>query len=636
MLQRSYASQLEDTAVFPTCDEETCHLFRDLLDDGDTEKIRVVCRTSFLPPAMRLEIWANLLAVHRKSGDVGKWDDAFNLPNQALIHEECAKARPKLVGFGESRVVRLEELCTLYCKRRGVHYLSGLAYLLAPFIWLDAPLGLAFNLSYALIERYCPIYSNEDITLRGGFAALRLLLTYHNPKLAHFLNQRRVSPTVYSHSWLLTLLARNGRMTETVLWWDWLFCAPSSLLVYFVSLDILLQHEDAIYEASNTVSDDCEELLAFVASLPLHCSTLNTETIEDVMVWRGRVDGLLQKTPLSFILEMQSLLAAPDIDSGDFNHGMDAVEYSLCEALEKALVLNVSVEDVITRLHLHGASWKWVAHAEDDHSGIAVKYLLLDIRSEDEYASCHLPTALSFPMDRLLQDPERMEAEIRSFPLLEGTHFVVVGSTAALTDTDLMLAQLLQARVPYVSHLRGGMERVHQLAEEGKLELVEHHPDKCGYCSPSPKVSRQQGRGIKEEEKLKDARYVTSVIHEDVPVVQRLSRRDLQEKGHVIFNCQDGYYVALSQHNLLLLDSEGTLQWAAAKSALQTLRPSTVRPDALCILPISGDTTNRSPTRHKKEGKESVGDAWKILVMSSVAEAQRLMTAAEMSFLEDE
>lgn len=86
--------------------------------------------------------------------------------------------------------------------------------MLAPFVYLQQQCGLELSVSYncfsAFIWRYLTtFYQDEDfLTLQIALTFLQLLLKYHDPELALYLESNSVTPEIYSIPWFLTFFAK--------------------------------------------------------------------------------------------------------------------------------------------------------------------------------------------------------------------------------------------------------------------------------------------------------------------------------------------------------------------------------------------------------------------------------------------
>lgn len=60
--------------------------------------------------------------------------------------------------------------------------------------------GEAYNCFYAMLDKYIPYSSAHANKL--PYRVFRLLLQYHDPQLAHFLDTMRVDPHLYVYNWV--------------------------------------------------------------------------------------------------------------------------------------------------------------------------------------------------------------------------------------------------------------------------------------------------------------------------------------------------------------------------------------------------------------------------------------------------
>jgi hypothetical protein len=148
--------------------------------------------TPLFSASHRADVWRVLLGVHNKDDQrMAEWDRSLTLPNQSVIAMDCHRTRANDPSLQGSDRVRLEAILTFYCKSRGVTYKQGLNEVLCPLLvcMRSSSDSSLFNCLYALVAKFLPsIFADAQFeSLRCLFRHFRILLSYHDPILAHYI-----------------------------------------------------------------------------------------------------------------------------------------------------------------------------------------------------------------------------------------------------------------------------------------------------------------------------------------------------------------------------------------------------------------------------------------------------------------
>jgi hypothetical protein len=502
--------------------------------------------TSILTDDLRVSAWRAFLGLPllrpAVGGDAAEADlnarirsVPLDLPNQRVVTVDAERTRPDVPSFRTpDNQRRIQTLLTYYCKEgyamgaaagaashapppsspispspssspppllpssppspKPVSYRQGLNELLAPFLMLappppSPPLSDADVMSVfsALVSRFAPriFASTSDsdfVSLQCTLRLLSLLLQYHDPQLATFLEQFQCVPELFATPWILTLFARGLPRAELFALWDFLLSAsrrPGPGILLALSVAFLVSHRAAIMRT------DVRGTMA--AELPITMSRLTFTSVAHVRRVCAHALELWAQTPLSFRRLVSNVSfsggpgaagGAPSASSSSSSSTSSSssspspaagsggepipVSPALLSRLEKRMCVKISVEEVLLGAGSRFAATPEVQAAlqrskaalaaaqsgeglplpavgdDPDASGYALltregvwdippRFFLIDVRSREEYEyGGHLPTAFHVSPE-LLQDPEQLEAVMAGFAGLKGVHFAILG-----------------------------------------------------------------------------------------------------------------------------------------------------------------------------------------------------------------
>jgi len=141
-----------------------------------------------------------------------------------------------------------------------------------------------------------------------AFRMFQLLLKYHDPQLALFLESHDFVPELYTPAWLLTLYCRALPMDMALGVWDMLLAADDPAFAFFVGIGLLLEHKDKI-------------LMTEAALIPEIISKATFKTSTDFRRTIQLSWTLYRKTPRCFL----RLLRLCCVGSTDLTPSPDAV-----------------------------------------------------------------------------------------------------------------------------------------------------------------------------------------------------------------------------------------------------------------------------------------------------------------------
>ncbi|XP_014663249.1 PREDICTED: TBC1 domain family member 23-like [Priapulus caudatus] len=403
------------------------------------------------------------------------------MPEQKDLRADCEIFVEKLGNDEDERVALvsdLESVLTLYCKSRELIYRTdnGWLEILQPLIALKMPKSELYNCFCAIMSKYIP----RDCAKDGKpFHLFRLLLLYHDPELCSFLDTKKITPDVYSQSWLRSLFAAHCDLEVTLVMWDVYLQAADPFLVFFLALVIIINaKEQLLAMAEESRSQISENLATFPCAL-------EAEDIEDFC---SLAQYYASKTPQSFRRDYQNLYKVSD----------EYVEDGMSAYVKQALCLPVSVHELLQ-----------TTSQPDD----GVRYFIVDCRPAEQYNSGHLPTAFHLDANLMLQEPGEFASAVNALfasqkqaiaagSVAGGEHLCFMGSGREEEDqyVHMVVANFLQRKKQYVSLARGGYAVLHSvLGDDVSYTLADHSPRHCIVCNPDAELNGRDFSDAAEE-----------------------------------------------------------------------------------------------------------------------------------------
>uniref|UniRef100_UPI00358FE640 TBC1 domain family member 23 isoform X2 n=1 Tax=Myxine glutinosa TaxID=7769 RepID=UPI00358FE640 len=290
---------------------------------------------------------------------------------------------------------------------------------------------------HALCLRFRPRNSVKAQSL------LQLLLQYHEPCLSCFLNSHRVSLS-FTQPWFGTVFADCVPGPTLLLLWDWLFQQGDAYLLLFLALVLIVNAKDVVMLMEKPTQTKITKVLSSLAS------ELRLEDVEDFVSLALHYVSL---TPVSFRSDSQW----EGVFGRGVGLGMDAEE-------DNGLCLPVGVAEIV----------------QSFRSFVGVSLLVVDCRTEKEYKSSHLVSALHLDAQLIYSSVVEFAAAAsvvfhkRHDPAEEAWrgqrsfvgphHLCLLGSGRRQEEPTLNMvaAHFLQKNTEYVSVARGGYKAVLQ------------------------------------------------------------------------------------------------------------------------------------------------------------------------------
>ncbi|XP_065158187.1 TBC1 domain family member 23 isoform X2 [Atheta coriaria] len=456
-------------------DDDNINWVQDLenavLEECSASDIFCICKGKPLPERLRSEVWQICLDVSDKGNQIELFNEIYDLPNQAVLHEDCTNFVATLGNDDNEKpsiTSELESILTYYCKSRNLTYKhdNGWIELLLPLITLREDKSTMYNLFEGIRDTYIPQGSQKD---GNAFHIMRLLLQYHDPELCSFLDTKKITPELYCLTWFQSLFAATCNLTATITMWDYYFQQSDPFFIFFLSLIMVINAREQIMSMKEEGKD---KLINILSGMP---SGLEAEDVADFC---SLAQYYCLKTPTSFRTELMQPLY------GGSNAGAQSVSQALC--------LPVSVDELV------GNAFNRAMGGGQD----GVRFFLVDCRPIEQYNSGHLPTAFHLDCNLMLQEPSAFQTAVQGLLMSQrqalainsnaaGEHLCFLGSGRNEEDqyTNMVVASFLQKNTKYVSLLTGGFTALHDAFDYERC-LQDHNAYQCIVCLPRLGISK--------------------------------------------------------------------------------------------------------------------------------------------------
>lgn len=407
----------------------------------------VTCRSlGGVPPELRARVWQELLGVARSERlflDQSILRVEEDLENQRVISADACRTRGKDPLFKQQETVELvAKILTYYCKCRNIRYKQGMNEVLAPFLLLerDPPLpeSVVFQLFYAMIDKFLPhVFADREFkSLQCSFQLYRLLMLYHDPELAQYLDQHDMIPELYVTPWFMTLFARNLSAELVFCLWDFFLLEEDPFLLHFVAYALVAANRRHILEAD-------------IATLPQVLSRLTFSSREELERICVEALALSETTPRSFKRDLyavcyggfsnetlpflQHLYAASSLQvypeelvRNLMNRITNKKNSPHKMRMAMAQSSNADGDDTSLNPLLSPSSRQSSFSYEREASSSSVFFIVLDCRPLEQYQECHL--SLSYHIDpEIVASPDALAVLMKGFARMKGCHFCFVG-----------------------------------------------------------------------------------------------------------------------------------------------------------------------------------------------------------------
>ncbi|ESP04792.1 hypothetical protein LOTGIDRAFT_229906 [Lottia gigantea] len=437
---------------------------------------RNICKGRPVPEHLRAEIWQICLNVEGKADSISSFDGFFDMAEQSLLRSDCTALVDKLGNDEEDKVSvvsDLESIITFYCKSRNVKYSTNNGWLdiLQPLLSLKLSKAELYNCFYAIVAKYIP----QDCVKNGKpFHLFRLLLQYHDPEIASYLDTKRITPDSYIKNWFTSLFASACDLKVITKMWDVYFQHSDPFLIFFMSLVILVNARDIIL-----LSDESKPNL--IETMSMFPSGLEADDIEDFC---ALAQYYYNKTPQSFKWDYQSILFGNKLIQG---------KSSLVDQASQALCLPVSISELLE------ANQQAVTEE-------SVRYFVVDCRPAEQYNNGHLSTAFHLDANLMLQNPVEFNTAVHALfaaqqmaiaagSVAGGEHLCFMGSGREEEDqyVFMVIAHFLQKGHQYICSCQGGFAALHEkLKDNLSNEIADHNAKRCIVCNPDSTSSTSE------------------------------------------------------------------------------------------------------------------------------------------------
>ena len=205
---------------------------------------------------LRCSVWCLLLLGTSDTsiveGDVFNPNEDQSCMEQQVLDADLKRTRAELENF-RTEIWQNRLRCTMqhFCVTHGVQYKQGMNEICAPFIWLQPPPScgsVSFALFEAFLFRYLERYFclDDSSFLFKAFRLFHILLVYHDPELALFLQNKEIPPELYAPQWFLTVYSRALPLTHVLHLWDMVVAVDDPAFIFYIGLALMCRYRDKL------------------------------------------------------------------------------------------------------------------------------------------------------------------------------------------------------------------------------------------------------------------------------------------------------------------------------------------------------------------------------------------------------
>ncbi|KAI9320918.1 rab-GTPase-TBC domain-containing protein [Dichotomocladium elegans] len=398
-------------------------LFAELLRQYPASRKEIIYHAKIdIPPAMRGKVWAAILGVQgdleHEYSKIDKYNDAVTDRQIDVDVPRCHQYNQLLASsVGHEKLRRLLKAWVSSNKRKDWVYWQGLDSLCAPFLALNFnDEAVAFECLQKFIHKFLTNFFVKDSkpVLDDYFAVFRHLLSYHDPELSAHFDAISFEPHLYAIRWFFTLFTHVFALDKVYYLWDKFVVGPPSLPL-FVGVAILQQFR--------------EDLLKYEFN---GCISLFSENFPKIDIEKciQAAMGMCKVTPPSIVALQPSSAASEEPK----------------DWWEKALPIEIRKQELAPRIAMR------------DYPTISPYTLILDIRSEQEFANGHITSSMNMQASKL-------QTYANILKKLNRKYHVIVGPEGEET-TDFAAALVRKYRLSRIAVINGGIDAVKSYYEK--------------------------------------------------------------------------------------------------------------------------------------------------------------------------
>ncbi|KAI1278463.1 TBC1 domain family member 23 [Halotydeus destructor] len=452
-----------------------------LMTECDLPMLQKICSQKSIPPKLRPEFWQACLGVKDKEVTL---DDRFDLEEQEVIKASCQQLLEKIGRSQDDELLeQTESILTTFSKSTGLRFTpsNGWVEVLSPLLELQLSSTELYNCFAKIVQSYIPrcfslsIEEDDNDKVLSGqpYHLLRLLLLYHEPELLSYLDTKRIMPEVYANTWFRSLFAYHCDVKVSQALWDIYFQTADPFLVFYLSLVMLVNVKETIFEMETANKED---IIKIIKTVP---ESLDIDDVDDMFYLVAK--HYTAKTPSS-IREFHPLI--------------------FTSSKNDPCVIN---RNLATSLCLPVPVWDLLPTAKN-----GVRYFVIDCRPAEQYNYGHLSTAFHLDCNLMLNDRNAFEMAVEGLLAVQqqaieansvagGHHICFMGSGRNEEDqfTYMVISWFLQKNYKFISLAEGGYSSLHEMVmRNDQLDkyIVDHDGRHCVACTESVPNSRSHLR----------------------------------------------------------------------------------------------------------------------------------------------
>ncbi|XP_034939004.1 TBC1 domain family member 23-like [Chelonus insularis] len=476
---------------------------------------------------LKLRIWDIYLDDSEEAQKLIYATNLFDLPEQSAIEEDCRRIIDALQieeEDQESVLLNLKVIITIYCKSEGLKYKPDNG-------WIEL-LGVLILKGFSRFETYNLFKNMRDIyvpNIEAHGYLLRLLLLYHNPELCLFFDRNNVCLINSTHVWTNTLFAGVCNIPVATLIWDYIYNFEDTFFISFLCLAMIIT-----FSEENKI---------------MHVQSKQKKIETDIEAFPSSID---EKQIMEFLkLAASYELRTPSFFKQKYYPFIFGKRQDLDNELTD-LCLPVSAQEVMRNV--------FVTSPVDEPK--AIKFFVADCRPLEQFNNGHLPVGYFIDCDsifeldapdyvNILKKSQKFKDMFKSneedYPLSK--HVTIMGN-GFLEDNEcvqVIIKDLLQSYIPYVSIIIGGYQAVHNYFREHVGQyLIDHNNRSCLACILNTSM---------EEEKDQLVELMETEKEEEPLGLSNRIRTNLTQRGREV-NEKIMRWIRINPHLHKSLDSE--------------------------------------------------------------------------------
>lgn len=179
----------------------------------------------------------------------------LDLENQSVISLDIDRTRNSIKHLK----TKAEKMLTLFWKSHNIKYKQGMNEIISLFLLSQESNRVEDYECYNIFTRFMHIflptfYNDVDfLSLQWSLGLFELLLKYHDPEVALYLQRWKVSCDIYAFNWFMTLFASKLPLHLSYLLWDFIIQEGDWMMIFYISIAFFIFHRQEILMAEEFI-----------------------------------------------------------------------------------------------------------------------------------------------------------------------------------------------------------------------------------------------------------------------------------------------------------------------------------------------------------------------------------------------